>query len=278
MMALLDIAGLRVGFGAVEALRGVSLALAPGGRLGVVGESGSGKSTLALAVLGLLPPSARLSGQVRFRGAPLPWRDDAAMSRIRGSAIGFVHQDPISAFSPVHSIGTHLIRAHRAARPGSSRRDSRAAALRLLDEVKIPRARERLDHFPGDYSGGMLQRVMIAAALMGDPALLIADEPTTALDATTQASVLATIAAIVADRDMALLLITHDLDVVAEACEEVAVMYGGRLIQHVAAAELPERAHPYTSALLQARPGFGMRGRRLPTIDDVLPPGWDRDA
>lgn len=278
MTALLALDRLGVRFADVPALRGVSLSLGPKARLGIVGESGSGKSTLGLAVLGLLPPAATQSGEVRFRGAPLPWRDDAAMSRIRGSDIGFVHQDPMSAFSPVHTIGKHLIRAYRAARPGSSKSEARAAAIRLLDEVQISQARDRLGHYPHEYSGGMLQRVMIAAALMGDPVLLIADEPTTALDATTQAAVLKTIAAIVDDRDMALILITHDLGVVAEACLEVAVLFGGKLIQHVPVADLPAAAHPYTKALLEARPVFGMRGKRLPTLADFLPDGWDSDA
>ena len=278
MTALLEINKLSVRFGATAALRGISLSFAAGAQLGIVGESGSGKSTLGLSVLGLLPRTADASGTIRYRGADLPVSDDRAMDRIRGNSIGFIHQDPMSSFSPVHSIGTHLSRAYRASHPGSTKREAEAAAVRLLDEVRITRARERLGHYPYQYSGGMLQRVMIAAALVGNPTLLIADEPTTALDATTQASVLRVLANSVAERGMSLMLITHDLGVVAEVSTDVAVMYGGRLIQQLPIADLPAAAHPYTEALLKARPSVGMRGHKLPTISDLLPAGWDTDA
>ncbi|MDE0308053.1 MAG: ABC transporter ATP-binding protein [Albidovulum sp.] len=278
MTALLEIKELSVRFGTTAALRSISFNFAAGAQLVIVGESGSGKSTLGLSILGLLPRTAEVIGKVRFRGAELPVEDDRAMNRIRGDSIGFIHQDPMSAFSPVHTIGTHLFRAFRANHPGSTRREAEAAAIRLLDEVQISRARERLDHYPHQYSGGMLQRVMIAAALIGNPALLIADEPTTALDATTQASVLRVLANSVSDRGMSLMLITHDLGVVAEVATDVAVMYGGRLIQYLPIADLPAAAHPYTQALLKARPSFGRRGHRLPTIADLLPAGWDADA
>ena len=274
MTARLEIDDLRVRFGAFEALRGVTLALEPGARLGLVGESGSGKSTLGLALLDLLPPLARVAGAARLGGTPLPWGDDAAMTAIRGARIGFVHQDPMSAFSPVHSIGTHLIRAHRASHPGATRAAARRAALALLDEVGIGRAAERLDHYPHEFSGGMRQRVMVAAALVGDPALLIADEPTTALDVTTQAAVLRMLTGVVEARGMSLILITHDLGVVAEVCREVAVLYRGRLVQHDPVADLLARPAPYTAALLAARPRPGMRGRRLATVADMLPGGW----
>ncbi len=275
---LLDIRGLSVSFGATRALAGIDLALERGTRLGLVGESGSGKSTLGLAVLGLLPAEATCSGEVRFEGAPLPVADDRAMTRIRGHRIGFIYQDPMSAFSPVHTIGTHLVRALRAVRPGISRRAAEARAVALLEEVDITRPRERLAHYPHEYSGGMLQRVMIAAALVGDPDLLIADEPTTALDVTTQALVLRMLDRVVDSRGMSFILVSHDLGVVAEACREVAVMYGGKLIQRVAIARLAAEAHPYTRALLEARPSFGKRGQRLATVADFLPAGWADDA
>jgi len=275
---LLAVNDLRVSFGRTAALQDVSLSLVSGARLGIVGESGSGKSTLGLAILGLLPASGSATGNIAFRGKPLPLTDDRAMSRIRGSTIAFIHQDPISAFSPVHTIGTHLLRAYRTNNPGGSRTDAETAAIELLEEVGITRARERLTHYPHEYSGGMLQRVMIAAALIGNPALLIADEPTTALDATTQASVLKILSRSVAERNMTLMLITHDLGVVAEVATDVAVMYDGRLLQHVAVADLPDAAHPYTAALLKARPSFEMRGQKLPTIEDLLPVGWAADA
>ena len=278
MTGLLDIRRLSVAFGPTRALSDIDLALEPGTRLGLVGESGSGKSTLGLAVLGLLPPDAACTGEVRFQGEPLPWSDDRAMTRVRGRRIGFIYQDPMAAFSPVHTIGTHITRALRAAHPGVGRREALDWSVALLEEVEINKPRERLDHYPNEYSGGMLQRVMIAAALVGDPDLLIAVEPTTALDVTTQASVLGMLDRIVEARGMGFILISHDLGVVAEACREVAVMYGGKLIQRVALADLKAEAHPYTRALLEARPTFGKRGQRLSTIADFLPSDWFDDA
>lgn len=274
MSALLDIRDLRVSFGNVQALKGVSLSIPAGARLGLVGESGSGKSTLGLAVLGLLPSTATTSGSVTFQGQPVPWTNETAMTRLRGSQIGFVHQDPMSAFSPVHTIGAHMIRALRATRPELSKRAARTRAIELLEEVEITRAPERLDHYPHEYSGGMLQRVMIAAALVGDPAMIIADEPTTALDVTTQAAVLRLLNQIVEARKTGVILVSHDLGVVAEACDEVAVMYGGKLIQHIPMSDIHTQAHPYTQALLEARPTFGKRGQRLSTIADFLPKDW----
>lgn len=274
MTALLDVRGLSVRFGEVTALAGLSPSLRDGARLGVVGESGSGKSTLGLATLGLLPRSAQSTGDVLFKGRPLPWHDDAKMTALRGSAIGFVHQDPMSAFSPVHTIGNNLIRAYLSAHPGASKSDARKAAIDRLDEVEITDAASRLSHYPHEYSGGMRQRVMIAAALIGNPDFLIADEPTTALDVTTQAAVLRVIDHIIKARGMGLMLITHDLGVVAELCSDVAVMYHGKLIQQIAIDDIHRQAHPYTNALLQARPQPGLHGRRLPTISELLPPGW----
>lgn len=274
MTALLDVQNLSVRFGQTTALNDISLALPPGGRMGLVGESGSGKSTLGLATLGLLPPSAQCTGQVRFQGRPIPWSNDRAMTALRGRAIGFVHQDPMGAFSPVHTIGTHLIRAYRAANPGSSRSEARKAAIDRLNEVEITQAEARLHHYPHEYSGGMRQRVMIAAALISGPDLLIADEPTTALDVTTQAAVLRVLDEVIKARGMGLMLITHDLGVVAELCSDITVMYRGTLIQQLPVADLSNRAHPYTNALLQARPQPGHHGARLPTIADLLPEGW----
>ena len=274
MSDLLDIRDLTVDFGDVRALDAVSLSLKPGMRMGIVGESGSGKSTLGLAVLGLLPGAAQCAGEVRFEGERIPWSDDGAMTRLRGKRIGFIHQDPMSAFSPVHSIGTHLIRAYMAAHPGASRRDARKAAIHRLDEVEITDAPSRLGHYPHEYSGGMRQRVMIAAALIGNPDLLIADEPTTALDVTTQASVLRVIDDVITSRDMGLMLITHDLGVVAEVCTDMTVMYGGKLIQQLPVADVRSKGHPYTQALLRARPNPGHHDARLPTIAQLLPDGW----
>lgn len=274
MSTLLDIRNLKVCFGSFTAIEDFSLRLEKGGRLGLVGESGSGKSTLGLAILGLLPETAKYEGTVNFSGSPLPWHKDHAMTKIRGAQIGFVHQDPMSAFSPVHTIGKHLTRAYKAAHPNCSKHEAKSAAIALLEEVEITKAAERLNHYPHEYSGGMLQRVMIAASLVGNPALLIADEPTTALDVTTQAAVLRVMDRVVETRGMSLILITHDLGVVAEACTEVAVMYRGQLLQHSAINRLHDAAHPYTKALLKARPHNGIRSGRLPTITDMLPEGW----
>ena len=274
MTALLDIKGLNVQFGPTTALRNIDLSLSPGERLGLVGESGSGKSTLGLAVLGLLPETCKITGDILFKGRAIERSDDRAMTQLRGKEIGFIHQDPMSAFSPVHTIGTHLFRAYRAGHPGASRKEARSRAIELLEEVEISKAKERLDHYPHEYSGGMLQRVMFAAALVGNPAMLIADEPTTALDVTTQAAVLRMMNNVVEARGAGLILITHDLGVVAEVCETVAVTYRGDLVQTVATSDIHAKAHPYTKALLEARPRSGMRGERLKTIAELLPDGW----
>ena len=274
MTALLDVKDLTVRFGDVTALNDIVLSLQNGARLGVVGESGSGKSTLGLATLGLLPTEAQCSGEVHFKGQPIPWHDDARMTALRGGSIGFVHQDPMSAFSPVHSIGKHLTRAYLAANRGASRAEARKAAIERLDEVEITDAKARLNHYPHEYSGGMRQRAIIAAALIGNPDFLIADEPTTALDVTTQAAVLKVIDQIIKARAMGLMLITHDFGVVAEVCSEIAVIYRGRLIQQIAIADIHTSAHPYTNALLKARPTPGLSGQRLPTIAELLPEGW----
>lgn len=267
MSALLEVENLSVQFGTVKALQGVNLSINAGVSIGIVGESGSGKSTLGLTILGLLPSVACVSGTVRLNGTTMPWQDDAAMAALRGRQIAFVHQDPMSAFSPVHTIGTHLIRAIRRANPGTNKTDARKRAAELLGEVEISRASERLDHYPFEYSGGMRQRVMIAAALVGDPALLIADEPTTALDVTTQETVLALLERVVQARQMAMMLVTHDLGVVARACQQVAVMYGGQLMQRTNLDGLRcDAQHPYTHALQRTRPGNTPRGSRLPTI------------
>ena len=274
MMALLEINKLSVRFGTVAALREVSLSLKPGERLGLVGESGSGKSTLGLAILGLLPDQATVTGDILFKGVRLDPANDRTMTSLRGGEIGFIHQDPMNAFSPVHTIGTHLVRAYQASHPGASTAQARKRALELLEEVEITKARDRLDHYPHEYSGGMRQRVMFAAALVGNPSMLIADEPTTALDVTTQASVLRMMNTVVDARGASLMLITHDLGVVAEVCERVAVAYRGTIVQMVRTAEIHEHAHPYTQALLAARPRLGMRNERLKTVADLLPDGW----
>lgn len=269
---VLEISGLSVCYRDFHALKDVSLSLFPGDRLGLVGESGSGKSTLGLAILGLLPPVAETTGTIRFRGAAMPYTDDRAMSAIRGRHVGFVFQDPMGGFSPIHTIGRHLNDAIVSANPGIGRQAALDRALNLLEEMEIRDPAARLSQYPHQLSGGMLQRVMIATALAGNPDILIADEPTTALDATTQAAILKLLDRITQNRNMATILITHDLGVVSHFCCDLAVMYFGRVVSLSSVARaLSEPSHPYTAALLRARPRLDEKPARLRTIGGGLP-------
>ena len=258
--------------GPQAALRGVSFALERGATLGLVGESGCGKSLTALALMGLLPDRAEVGGSIRLAGQELTALDDAAWARLRGDRIGMVFQEPMTALNPVHRIGDQIaepLRLHR----GLSRAAARAEALRLLERVRLPRARERLDAWPHELSGGQRQRVVIAIALACGPDLLLADEPTTALDATLQREVLDLLDELRRDTGMALLLISHNLDVMAAHVERLAVMYGGRVVEHgPTRAVFERRAHPYTRGLFAARPRLGLaRGTRLATIPGRVP-------
>ncbi|MEU0068680.1 ABC transporter ATP-binding protein [Streptomyces sp. NPDC006332] len=271
---LLDVRDLRVSFrtrqGSVTAVDGLSLSVAPGEILGVVGESGSGKSVSMLAVLRLLTnPNVTVSGEVRFRGRDLLALPDKEMRAVRGREIAMVFQDPMTALTPVYTVGWQIaeqIRAHDRV----SRREARARAVRLLSDVGIPDAASRVHAYPHEFSGGMRQRAVIAMALSCDPALLIADEPTTALDVTVQAQILDLMREL-NGRGSAVVLITHDMGVISQIADRVLVMYGGR-----AAEEGPRRAvfhgprHPYTWGLLDSVPRVGgARLRRLPTIAGV---------
>ncbi len=258
--------------GPQAALRGVSFALERGATLGLVGESGCGKSLTALALMGLLPDRAEVGGSIRLAGQELTALDDAAWARLRGDRIGMVFQEPMTALNPVHRIGDQIaepLRLHR----GLDRAAARAEALRLLERVRLPRARERLDAWPHELSGGQRQRVVIAMALACGPDLLLADEPTTALDATLQREVLDLLDELRRDTGMALLLISHNLDVMAAHVERLAVMYGGRVVEHgPTRAVFERRAHPYTRGLFAARPRLGLaRGTRLATIPGRVP-------
>ena len=258
--------------GPQAALRGVSFALERGATLGLVGESGCGKSLTALALMGLLPDRAEVGGSIRLAGQELTALDDAAWARLRGDRIGMVFQEPMTALNPVHRIGDQIaepLRLHR----GLDRAAARAEALRLLERVRLPRARERLDAWPHELSGGQRQRVVIAIALACGPDLLLADEPTTALDATLQREVLDLLDELRRDTGMALLLISHNLDVMAAHVEQLAVMYGGRIVEHgPTRAVFERRAHPYTRGLFAARPRLGLaRGTRLATIPGRVP-------
>jgi peptide/nickel transport system ATP-binding protein len=254
------------------ALRGVSFTLDRGATLGLVGESGCGKSLTALALMGLLPDGAQVSGSIRFDGRELTSLDDDAMGALRGDRIGMVFQEPMTALNPVHRIGDQIAESLRLHKHLSAAA-ARAEALRLLERVQLPRARERLDAYPHELSGGQRQRVVIAIALACGPDLLIADEPTTALDATIQREVLDLLDELRQGSGMALLLISHNLDVMAARVERIAVMYGGQIVESGPTREVFEqRAHPYTRGLFAARPALGLaRGTRLHTIRGRVP-------
>jgi len=273
---LLEVEHLRVTLatsrGAADALRDVSFTLERGGTLGLVGESGCGKSMTALALMGLLPDGARVAGSIRFDGRELTTLDDAAMGALRGDRIGMVFQEPMTALNPVHTVGRQIaesLRLHK----GLDATAARSEALRLLERVQLPQARERLDAWPHQLSGGQRQRVVIAIALACGPDLLIADEPTTALDATIQREVLDLLDELRRDLGMALLLISHNLDVMASRVQRMAVMYGGQIVESGPTREVFERrAHPYTRGLFAARPRLGLaRGTRLATIGGRVP-------
>jgi peptide/nickel transport system ATP-binding protein len=254
-----------------RAVDGVSLEIAPGEALGIVGESGSGKSVTWLAALGLLPSKARVTGSVRLEGKELVGAARGDLEQVRGKRIAMIFQDPSSCLNPVHRIGRQLVEALSLHRDLHGRA-AEAEALRLLDQVGIADARRRLSDYPHLLSGGLNQRVMIAMALAGEPDLLVADEPTTALDATIQAQILALLGTIRRDTGMALVLISHDLGVVAENVDRVAVMYAGRLVEEAPGADLFGAArHPYTQGLLAALPTLTGPRRRLAAIPGTVP-------
>jgi oligopeptide transport system ATP-binding protein len=285
-MALLEVRDLHTHFftreGVVRAVDGVSFTLEQGKTLGIVGESGCGKSVTALSIMGLIPrpPAKIVEGSVVFEGRDLTRLDEDELENVRGNEIGMIFQDPMTSLNPTLKIGTQLtetIERHL----GCSKQEARDRAISLLQEVHIPNAAQRLDDYPHRYSGGMRQRVMIAMAIACDPKLLIADEPTTALDVTVQARILDLLEELREAHNMAMILITHDMGVVAEAADDVAVMYAGQIVEQAGVLDLfdnPE--HPYTEALLGALPqieGEDVRNTRLATIpgrppDLVNPP------
>jgi dipeptide transport system ATP-binding protein len=280
-MALLDIDGLTVTFGtgdrAFRAVDGVSLSVDAGEVLGIVGESGSGKSVSSLAVMGLLPPTARVEAQrLTFAGTDLPSLSGRARRRLTGKDVAMVFQDPLTSLNPCYTIGFQIIEALKV-HEGGSRRQLRERAVDLLDQVGIPDPRARIDSYPHQLSGGMNQRVVIAMAIACNPRLLIADEPTTALDVTIQAQILDLLLGLQRDRGMALILITHDLAVVAETARRVAVMYAGQVVE---TGQVPgifrHPRHPYTAALLEALPERAAGKRRLNAIPGVVPGQYDR--
>jgi oligopeptide/dipeptide ABC transporter ATP-binding protein len=254
---LLDIRDLRVhfftDFGVVKAVDGVSYSLAAGETLAIVGESGSGKSVSALATMGLIAPPGRVvSGSISFQGRNVLELDEEELRRIRGNRIGMVFQDPLTSLNPVFSVGSQIAEAVRA-HSKVGRRAAKRRAVEMMEIVGIPNAAERTGDYPHHFSGGMRQRVMIAMALAMNPALLIADEPTTALDVTVQAQVLDLLSSLQEEFKMAMVLITHDLGVVAEQADRVAVMYAGRIVEQASVDDLYYRPqHPYTMGLMSS--------------------------
>jgi oligopeptide transport system ATP-binding protein len=273
-MSLLEVDDLRTYFdtrsGDVRAVDGVSFAVERGKTLGIVGESGCGKSVTALSVMGLLAPTARIeSGAIRFEGRELNRLSQRELEDVRGRQIAMIFQDPMTSLNPTLTIGLQLTETMQR-HLEISHDEARKRAIQLLEEVHIPNARQRLDDYPHRYSGGMRQRVMIAIALSCSPKLLIADEPTTALDVTVQAGILDLLEELRDEHEMSMIIITHDMGVVAEAADDIAVMYAGQIVEQASAEELfdhPE--HPYTEALLGALPqleGEGVREGRLTAI------------
>jgi peptide/nickel transport system ATP-binding protein len=283
MTALLAIEDYRLAFdtfdGTAQVLDGIDLALEPGGTLGIVGETGCGKSVLARSLLALnpMPPARVVSGHIHFQGRDILAMSEREMRRLRGRAISMVFQDPASYLNPLLAIGTQMEDAIRGQDAAAGERQrprsvARARAAELLAAVGLPEPARLLDSHPHQLSGGMRQRVLIAMALAGDPVLLVADEPTTALDVTVQAQVLALIARLVSERGLALMLITHDLGVVAAACARVAVMYAGTVVEEAPTADLLARPlHPYARGLIAAVPDLDHPERRPQGIAGSIP-------
>jgi peptide/nickel transport system ATP-binding protein len=280
---LLQVDDLRVSLptarGWAQALRGVSWRMDRGQTVGLIGESGSGKSLTALALMGLLPERARVSGSIRLQGQELLGMSEPQLCQLRGARMAMIFQEPMTALNPLHPIWKQIaepLRLHQQMDTGQAK----ARALQLLERVKLPRARERLDAYPHELSGGQRQRVMISIALACSPDLLIADEPTTALDVTVQKEVLALIRQLVREDGMGLLLISHDLGLMQDQVDRVMVMYGGAVVESAATPDLfAHRAHPYTRGLFAARPRLGLaRGTRLTTIPGSVPELMDFPA
>ncbi len=275
-MALLEVENLSVQLqtqrGPAMAVRALNFHLERAETLGLIGESGCGKSITAMALMGLLPDNAVVSGSIRFDQQQLVGQSDATLRQLRGNRIGMIFQEPMTALNPVHSIGDQVaepLRLHR----GASRDAARRQAIALLERVGIADAARRFDAYPHQFSGGQRQRITIAMALACEPDLLIADEPTTALDVTIQGQILDLISELVEERGMALILISHDLGVIAENVSRMLVMYGGTVVESgPTQAVFGQMAHPYTRGLFGARPQLGgARGKRLSTIEGTVP-------
>jgi peptide/nickel transport system ATP-binding protein len=283
-MTLLQVQDLVVEFpgrrGTLRALDHISFAIAPGEILGVVGESGAGKSLTGAAIIGLLEPPGRIaSGQVVLEGERIDNLPFARMRHIRGRKIGAIFQDPLTSLNPLYTIGRQLVETIQAHLP-VDHAEARRRAVSLLEDTGIPAAAQRIDHYPHQFSGGMRQRVVIALALAAEPKLIVADEPTTALDVSIQAQIIQLLKRLCKDRGAAVMLITHDMGVIAETCDRVAVMYAGRIVEIGPVHEvIHQPAHPYTLGLMASIPDMDGERERLNQIDgamprlDAIPPG-----
>ena len=275
-MTLLEVDGLTVEFptrrGLLRALDQVSFSIGAGEVLGVVGESGAGKSLTGAAIIGLLEPPGRIAGgQIRLDGRRIDTPTREQLRPIRGRQIGAIFQDPLTTLNPLYSIGRQLVETIQTHLQLSDR-DARARAVRWLEEVGIPAARQRIGAYPHEFSGGMRQRVVIALALCAEPRLLISDEPTTALDVSVQAQIIALLKRLTRDHGTAVMLVTHDMGVIAEAADRVAVMYAGRIAEiGPVRAVVQQPAHPYTQGLMDSIPSLQHRVGRLRQIDGAMP-------
>ncbi|TSJ61110.1 ABC transporter ATP-binding protein [Starkeya sp. 3C] len=280
-LPLLDIRGLAVTIptrdGERTAVSNVDFSVQRGEVVGLVGESGSGKSLSMLAVMGLLPRHFGISGSIRFDGEEICGASERRLRALRGKRIAMVFQDPMTALNPVKTIGTQIVEMVRLHNPGLSRRELRAKALSLLEAVAIPAPERRFDQYPHEFSGGMRQRVVIAIAIANDPDLLIADEPTTALDVTIQAQIVEIFARLREERGMAIVLITHDLGLVAGLADRMSVLYAGRVTERGPVEPLfATPRHPYTASLLAAVPSIDDVSERLHAIPGTPPSLADR--
>jgi len=275
-MSLLQIKNLVVEFpgrrGTLRALDDISFDIAPGEILGVVGESGAGKSLTGAAIIGLLEPPGRVAGgQVLLEGERIDNLPHERMRHIRGRKIGAIFQDPLTSLNPLYTIGRQLVETIQAHLPVTAQ-EARVRAIELLNDTGIPAAAQRIDHYPHQFSGGMRQRVVIALALAAEPKLIVADEPTTALDVSIQAQIITLLKNICKQRGAAVMLITHDMGVIAETCDRVAVMYAGRVAEIGPVHQvINQPSHPYTAGLMAAIPDITAERERLYQIDGAMP-------
>ena len=273
---LLEVRHLRVEFptrrGTLLALDDVSFEIAPGEVLGVVGESGAGKSLTGASIIGLLEPPGRVAGgEIVFDGRRIDNLSHEQMRAIRGREIGAIFQDPLTSLNPLYTVGRQLVETIQTHRPVSTQ-EARARAIRLLQDTGIPAAEARIDHYPHQFSGGMRQRVVIALALAAEPRLIVADEPTTALDVSIQAQIIALLKRLCREHGAAVMLVTHDMGVIAETCDRVAVMYAGRIVEIGPVHDVIHApAHPYTAGLMGSIPAMDQDRERLQQIEGAMP-------